>query len=90
MLELITGELVGNALKYGNSRLIAVVLSRTTRTACIGVTDEGQGCASAPARPGPAEEGGHGLLIVEALADRWGQWKLSGGFTVWAEMAIER
>lgn len=89
VLELITGELVGNALKYGNGRLVAVVLSRTTRTACIGVTDEGQGCAPVPARPGPEQEGGRGLLIVEALADRWGQRNLEGGFTVWAEMVLK-
>ncbi|MEJ8648629.1 ATP-binding protein [Streptomyces sp. MS1.AVA.3] len=88
-LELITGELVGNALKYGNSRLVAVVLSRTTRTVCISVTDEGKGCASAPARPGPEQEGGRGLLIVEALADRWGRRKLGGGFTIWAEMVLK-
>ncbi|SEC27936.1 Histidine kinase-like ATPase domain-containing protein [Streptomyces sp. 2224.1] len=88
-LELITGELVGNALKYSNSRLIAVVLSRTARAACIGVTDEGQGCAFAPARPGPEQEGGRGLLIVEALADRWGRRKLGGGFTIWAEMVLK-
>ncbi|MER0480446.1 ATP-binding protein [Streptomyces sp. Edi2] len=88
-LELITGELVGNALKYSDSRLIAVVLSRTARTACIGVSDEGQGYASAPVRPGPEQDGGRGLLIVEALADRWGRRKLDGGFTFWAEMAIK-
>lgn len=88
-LELIAGELVGNALKYSDSRLVAVVLSRTARTACVGVTDEGQGCASVPLRPGLEQEGGRGLLIVEALADRWGQRKTDGGFTVWAEMALK-
>ncbi|WP_181923660.1 ATP-binding protein [Streptomyces inhibens] len=88
-LESIAGELAGNALEHSNSRLIAVVLSRTARTASISVTDEGQGCASAPARPGPEQECGRGLLIVEVLADRWGQRKLSAGFTVWAEIAIE-
>lgn len=89
-LELIAGELVGNALKYSDSRLVAVVLSRTARTACVGVTDEGQGCASVPLRPGLEQEGGRGLLIVEALADRWGRRSLEGGFTVWAEMVLKR
>ncbi|MFI0710673.1 ATP-binding protein [Streptomyces inhibens] len=88
-LELIAGELAGNALEHSNSRLVAVVLSRTARTASISVTDEGQGCASAPAGPGPEQERERGLLIVEALADRWGQRKMSGGFTVWAEIAIQ-
>ncbi|MDT0458176.1 ATP-binding protein [Streptomyces sp. DSM 41527] len=88
-LELITGELVGNALKYSDSRLIAVVLSRTARTTCVGVADEGQGCAAVPLRPGPEQEGGRGLLIVEALADRWGQRNLEGGFVVWAEMVLK-
>ncbi|MEU6332800.1 ATP-binding protein [Streptomyces sp. NPDC047049] len=80
-----------NALKYHGSRLIAVALSRTAETACIGVSDEGRGYASVPLPPGPEQEGGRGLLIVEALADRWGQRKLDcGGFTVWAEMALKR
>ncbi len=89
-LELIAGELVGNALKYSDSRLIAVALSRTARTACIGVSDEGQGCVAAPVRPGPEQEGGRGLLIVEALADRFGRRKLEGGFAVRAEMVLKR
>ncbi|MGW7572527.1 ATP-binding protein [Streptomyces sp. NPDC054765] len=90
-LELITGELVANALRHGNSRLVVVMLSRTARTVCISVTDEGRGCVSALlARPGPEQECGRGLLIVEALADRWGQRKPGGGFTVWAEVVIKR
>ncbi|MFD4860049.1 ATP-binding protein [Streptomyces atratus] len=85
-LELITGELAANALEHSTSRSITVVLSRTARTAAVGVIDEGQGSATAADAPPPDQEDGRGLLIVDALATGWGQRHACGGLLVWAEV----
>ncbi|WP_344391628.1 hypothetical protein [Streptomyces vastus] len=37
---------------------------------------------------GPEQESGRGLLIVDALATRWGQRQTGGRFTVWAEVDV--
>ncbi|MFI6726207.1 ATP-binding protein [Streptomyces sp. R-74717] len=85
-LELITGELAANALEHSASRSITVVLSRTARTVVVGVIDEGRGSATAAGTPPPDQEDGRGLLIVGALASRWGQRRACGGLMVWAEV----
>ncbi|MCX4787232.1 ATP-binding protein [Streptomyces sp. NBC_01221] len=69
-LELITGELAANALEHSASRSITVVLSRTGRTAIVGVINEGRGRATVAGAPSPDQEDGRGLLIVDALASR--------------------
>ncbi|WP_327259138.1 MULTISPECIES: ATP-binding protein [unclassified Streptomyces] len=85
-LELITGELAANALEHSASRSITVVLSRTGRTAIVGVINEGRGRATVAGAPSPDQEDGRGLLIVDALASRWGQRRACGGLLVWAEV----
>jgi len=42
--------------------------------------------------PGPDDEGGRGLLLVEAIADTWGvdRSALTGGNAVWATLSTGR
>ncbi len=90
-LESITGELVANALEHSDSRTITVACTLTADTLTISVTDEGDGCApTVPvpvAQQEPQQENGRGLLITDALADRWGTRRSGGGLEVWAEVA---
>ena len=53
----------------------------------VEVCDDGDGLSSpSPAGPGPDRDGGHGLGIISALADRWGV--VSDGHTrIWFELA---
>lgn len=86
-LETITGELVANALEHTNSRSITITLSHSAQGATVGVTDEGQGGqVSVPDALGAEQECGRGLLIVDALAARWGRRHTCRGLTVWAEV----
>ena len=39
-------------------------------------------------RPGPMQEGGRGMMIVEAYASRWGIRPTDDGKTVWAEIDL--
>ncbi|MFJ7493012.1 ATP-binding protein [Streptomyces sp. NPDC097727] len=85
-LELISGEIAANALKHSASRSITVALSHTGLMAVVGVIDEGRGRATVAGAPSPDQEGGRGLLIVDALSTGWGQRHVCGGLLVWAEV----
>lgn len=89
-LELITGELVANALEHTDSRTITVTCGLTAEAAAVGVTDEGEsGAAVVPEVPRGEQENGRGLLITDALAARWGSLRTGGGLTIWAEAAAD-
>ncbi|MEV7196826.1 ATP-binding protein [Streptomyces sp. NPDC093510] len=92
-LEVITSELVTNALTHGGGETVTVVLALVDRAVTVSVTDEGRGVVRAMEEdlleadvPEDGEpESGRGLLIVSGLADRWGQYRGPDGLTVWAE-----
>ncbi|MCZ0979900.1 ATP-binding protein [Streptomyces diastatochromogenes] len=91
---LVTAELAANAVRHGHVRGRDFhLLLRVTDVARIEVSDTRAECV--PPRPGrlpepELAEGGRGLLLVEALADRWGWCPRVGapGKTVWAECAL--
>ncbi|WTT98296.1 ATP-binding protein [Streptomyces sp. NBC_00076] len=91
-LETIAGELVANAVEHSGSHTITVTCALSAGSATISVTDEGGGTRMpmAPAVPPPPDqEHGRGLLITDALADRWGTRRAGGELTVWAEVSLE-
>ncbi|MFF8321579.1 ATP-binding protein [Streptomyces bobili] len=91
---LVVAELAANAVLHGRvpGRDFALSLSHDDSRGVvrIEVTD------THPARParltsGTDEDGGRGLLLVEALAADWGVGdRLGPGKTVWAECALPR
>ncbi|MGW3316730.1 ATP-binding protein [Streptomyces fungicidicus] len=92
--EQIVAELAANAALHGrvNSRdvRLALTLDTTAGLLRIAVTDaRGEHFPSPPAECGnaPDAESGRGLLLVTALADRWGVEPYApGGKTVWARI----
>ncbi|MEU2620843.1 ATP-binding protein [Streptomyces sp. NPDC007157] len=90
-LTLITAELAANAVRHGHvpGRDFEVRLIATGETLRVEVSDtrtERVPLLSLQEAPGEAESG-RGLLLVAALADRWGVVpRVTGpGKTVWAE-----
>ncbi|QGV79170.1 ATP-binding protein [Streptomyces ficellus] len=87
--ELVIGELAANAVLHGRvaGRDFRLTLAADARTLRIAVTDT-RGDRMPVVRPG-AEESGRGLLLVEALAERWG---VTHGpvprKTVWADIGL--
>jgi anti-sigma regulatory factor (Ser/Thr protein kinase) len=75
-LELLTSELVTNAVRHGASdphESILVSAQRVDGAIHVEVCDEGGGRFDRRPEPGdPLEPGGNGLLLVDSLADRWG------------------
>ncbi|MFF9869442.1 SpoIIE family protein phosphatase [Streptomyces sp. NPDC013953] len=80
--ELVTSELVGNALRHGNGpgRIRLVLHDRLV----LEVADTGPDLPQIQHAPLSAE-GGRGLQLVNMLCRRWGSCRTSSGKVVWAE-----
>ncbi|MDG9707648.1 ATP-binding protein [Streptomyces sp. DH10] len=90
----VVAELASNAVLHGRvlgrDFRLRLTLRRADRTLRIEVTDARGD--RVPRLPAPAEqfaEGGHGLRIVQAYANRWGVVEAPAhGKTVWAELPM--
>ncbi|MER5473000.1 ATP-binding protein [Streptomyces sp. NPDC002685] len=92
---LVTGELIANALEHGRPP-VRVVLTETRsdegRRLRIEVTDAGTGPDVGRVRATwrhpsfSLADGGRGLLIVDTLAENWGDEPTAEGHTVWADV----
>src|SRR5919112_1696290 len=74
VLELLTSELVTNAIRHGARDPHESILLRARRTdgaIRVEVCDEGGGFDAEPEQGDLLEPGGHGLLLVDTLAERW-------------------
>lgn len=94
-VTLVVAELAANAVRHGRVRgrdfRVRLLLRSGEDTVRVEVAD------ALPERlpvlrkaPGEDEEGGRGLLLVAALADRWGTALCPGGTykSVWAEVRV--
>jgi anti-sigma regulatory factor (Ser/Thr protein kinase) len=88
--ELIASELVGNAVRHARGHLVRVAVLRV-KAGCVRVSVVDRSPEPPAARTGLADEetGGRGLLVLDALAARWGTEPLPWGKRVWAECARE-
>ncbi|MFJ6618579.1 ATP-binding protein [Kitasatospora sp. NPDC091335] len=87
--ELLTGELVANAVRHAAGRTIGLHVSRKPGWLRIEVRDSSRALPCmilAEARP--VNERGRGLRIVDDLADRWGANLLPRGKGVWFELKV--
>ncbi|MBP5861005.1 ATP-binding protein [Streptomyces scabiei] len=89
--ELVLSELVTNALRVPvpRDRQVGVRISRSSADGLLRLEVSDAGAGKPEVRvPRDEETGGRGLLLVEALADRWGVEERAGGIgkTVWAEL----
>ena len=70
---LLVSELVTNSIKHSGSKDPITVRAWPRRSGLkVEVGDGGSGFDAGPRTADQRAEGGRGLLIVEALADRWG------------------
>jgi anti-sigma regulatory factor (Ser/Thr protein kinase) len=89
-LELVTSELVTNAIRHAPSGAAGSLLTLRIRGragwARIEVSDLGSTSWTEPGPIGQEHECGRGLVIVGALADRAGHEPVAGGQVSWAEL----
>jgi anti-sigma regulatory factor (Ser/Thr protein kinase) len=87
VIELLTAELVSNAVQHGapdGDVRIAVRIGRGAVRVCV--TDEGDGWPQVR-RPEITALDGRGLVLVEALSSSWGVVaEVGGGKTTWFEV----
>lgn len=84
-LELITSELVTNAIRHANTITLVIYLP-DDKTAMVEVWDDNPEGPSAPIIDLQAE-GGRGLLLVGALSASWGWRSTADGKVTWARTA---
>jgi len=90
--ELLVSELVANAAEHGDGQPISLALRRHAEAgAQPGITCEVTDTSPAMSRraePGPDDERGRGLAIVEALARSSGVRASRAGKTTWFTLAL--
>ncbi|MDQ0934233.1 ATP-binding protein [Streptomyces turgidiscabies] len=87
---LLVSELVANAVKHTNSRLIRVVVSRPSeRFVRIGVVDKSRTMPEIEKSHGDELSlGGRGLVLMDAVTERWGTDLYRWGKQVWGELRV--
>jgi signal transduction histidine kinase len=84
--ELVISELVSNAVAHSGGRVMRVTVSRPAPNRVrLSVVDRSR-TKPAARTASEDEEHGRGLVIVEAVSDRWGTDPLRWGKRVWAEL----
>ncbi|MFW3471909.1 ATP-binding protein [Streptomyces microflavus] len=86
-------ELATNALRHGvppgRGFRVRIFLERMERALRIELHDSGDGeVRAADGWPDVEDEGGRGLLLVSALADKWGVAERNPGKIVWCEFNL--
>ncbi|MBB5933090.1 ATP-binding protein [Streptomyces zagrosensis] len=89
---LIVSELASNAVLHGalRGRLFRVQLTLTNAVLRIAVSDPKGERLPRTRQPTPEDKFGRGLLIVDAVAARWGVQERNIGKDVWAEFDLKR
>jgi len=84
---LLCSELVTNAVLHSNSQLdggtVTVVVADLTATVRVQVIDEGSVSSIPVVKAETFAADGHGLFLVENLAEQWGYESDEAGTTVW-------
>ncbi|MFD5470406.1 ATP-binding protein [Streptomyces sp. NPDC127105] len=85
-VELAVTELVANVVRHVPDRRCTLLVLRQTGGVRVEVTDGSPQLPAVPLDLSPEAEGGRGLLLVDAVTDRWGVEPRGGaGKTVWFE-----
>ncbi|MCG0066578.1 MULTISPECIES: ATP-binding protein [Streptomyces] len=86
---LLISEIVTNAVRHGHSHSVRVIAEQPRPDRLrVAVVDKSRRMPELHI-VGPDAMGGRGLLLVDALSDRWGTDLLPWGKRVWAEIAIK-
>ncbi|MFG2844736.1 ATP-binding protein [Kitasatospora sp. NPDC048296] len=87
--ELLTSELVSNAVRHAAGRTIGLHVSRKPGWLRVEIRDSSRALpCMILAEAKPVNERGRGLKIVDDLADRWGADLLPRGKGVWFELRV--
>jgi anti-sigma regulatory factor (Ser/Thr protein kinase) len=89
VVELLTAELVSNAVVHGPAAgAVRVQVRIDDETVRVSVRDSGGGTPTV-GHPEPTAPSGRGLALVEALSSDWGIQTHADGKTVWFEVSTD-
>jgi anti-sigma regulatory factor (Ser/Thr protein kinase) len=84
---LLVSETVTNAVLHSNSRrpggTVTITIIKVGGGTRIEVTDDGSEVSAPVVKGHGCVSGGHGLFLVQTLADQWGSARDDAGTTVW-------
>ncbi|MEV4613400.1 ATP-binding protein [Kitasatospora sp. NPDC049258] len=86
--ELLTGELVANAVRHAGGRTVGLRMVRRPGWVRIEVRDSSRALPCLIMSTEPLHESGHGLRVVSEVSDRWGADLLPRGKGVWFELKV--
>jgi anti-sigma regulatory factor (Ser/Thr protein kinase) len=86
--ELLVSELATNAIRYGSGDDFGLRVRVSGAVLRVAVHDRNP-VVPQPRHSAPAEEGGRGMQLVEALASDWGTDAGADGKTVWFDLRAE-
>src|SRR5215472_270319 len=88
---LLASETVTNAVLHSNSRrrggTVTITIVKVGGGTRIEVTDDGSEVSAPEVKGHGCVSGGHGLFLVQTLADQWGFVRGDAGTTVWFWLA---
>jgi hypothetical protein len=85
-VELGVTELVANVVRHVPDRRCELLLLRQSAGVRVEVADDSPQLPVFPAELSWESEGGRGLVLLDAMAAKWGVWpEAGGGKTVWFE-----
>ena len=87
-VRLLVTELVTNSVRHAHASRIDLLLRLLESRVRVEVSDPGTGFDGRPRGRGHDDEGGWGLLLVDALADSWGVNSSNGSTRVWLELRV--
>jgi serine/threonine-protein kinase RsbW len=94
VMVLLASEIVTNAVLHSDSRRPGGTVTVTVLEAASGVRVEVADAGSQLSLPVVKSEGcvigGHGLFLVQTLADEWGYRRAEAGITVWFRIGSRR
>lgn len=88
VVEQLVSELVTNSIEHAGGVSVMVLLMYAAGMLRIEVRDHDAVNLPVLKDPGLADTDGRGLVIVEALSDRWGVRVTDTGKSVWCELAV--
>lgn len=87
-IEQIVSELVTNSVEHAECISVTVLLIYAAGVLRLEVRDQDAVHVPVLKHPEPGDVGGRGLVIVQALSDRWGVRITDSGKAVWCEFAL--
>ena len=87
-IEQIVSELVTNSVEHAECTSVSVLLIYAAGMLRLEVRDQDAGHVPVLKHPETGDVGGRGLVIVQALSDRWGLQVTDSGKAVWCEFAL--